>query len=76
MFGLFNKTDSKRVEDLEKRVKELEDGLGISIRLMQAQSEALMSLTSEVVRLSEALKIILSERNPASRKPKSGDYFH
>jgi SMC interacting uncharacterized protein involved in chromosome segregation len=76
MFGLFFKSESKRIEELEKRVKELEEGLGITIRLMKAQSEALMSLTSEVVKLSEALKVLVSEKGSTARKSKSGDYFH
>lgn len=76
MFSLLFKSESKRIEELEQRVRELEEGMAISIRLMKAQSEALVSLTAEVVKISEVLKEVISDGPPRSRKPKSQDYFH
>lgn len=74
MFGMFFKPD-KRVEELEKRVADLEKGIAACIKLMKVQSEAMASLANEVVKLSNALKILV-EKNTPSVKSKNEGYFH
>ena len=74
MFSLFGKPD-KRIEELEKKVEELEQGIIACVKLMKLQSEAMGSLASEVVNLSNAMKAIV-ENKQTRGKQKAEDYFH
>jgi uncharacterized coiled-coil protein SlyX len=74
MFGMFFKPD-KRIEELEKRVTELESGIVACVKLMKLQSEAMGSLANEVVNLSNAMKLLTEKKSP-SVKSKNEDYFH
>lgn len=74
MFEMFFKPD-KRVEELEKKVAELETGMLACVKLMKLQSEALNSLANEVVNLSNALKTVVESKRPVTKR-KGEDYFH
>jgi hypothetical protein len=66
----------RRLDALNARVTELEQALQACLKLMKIQSEAMISLTGEVVRLSNTMNEIFAESERIAKKTKKEEYFH